>query len=50
MEQYNVDSQDSFIMKFKRLYNNAQKRASKFKHEHGLGKVMSEEMLQELNQ
>ena len=37
-------------MKFKKLYNNAQKRASKLKYKHNLDKIMSEETLQELNQ
>ena len=36
-------------MKFERLYNNAQKRASKLKHEYGLNKVINKKMLQELN-
>ena len=36
-------------MKFERLYNNAQKRASKLKYKHGLDKVISKEMLQKLN-
>ena len=49
IKKYNVDSQDSFIIKFKRLYDNVQKRTSKLKHKHGLNKVMSEEILQKLN-
>ena len=49
IKKHDIDSQDPFIIKFKRLYNNAQKRASKLKHEHSLSKVMSKETLQELN-
>ena len=49
MKKYDVDLQDPFTMKFKRLYNDAQKRANKLKHECGLGKAMSKETLQELN-
>ena len=50
IKKYDIDSQDSFIMKFKRFYNNVQKRASKLKHECSLNKIMSEETLQKLNQ
>ena len=50
MKKYNIDSQNSFIMKFERLYDDAQKRTNKLKHKHDLNKVISEETLQKLNQ
>ena len=45
MKKYNIDSQNSFIMKFERLYDDAQKRTNKLKHKHDLNKVISEETL-----
>ena len=49
MEKHDVDPQDPSTMKFERLYDDAQKRASKLERERGLGKAMGEETLQELN-
>ena len=49
MKKHDVDSQNPSIMKFERLYNNAQKRASKLEHKCGFSKVINKETLQELN-
>ena len=49
MKKHDINSQDPFIMKFERLYNDAQKRASKLKHEYSFNKIMNKEMLLELN-
>ena len=49
IKKHDVDLQDSFTMKFKRLYNNAQKRASKLKYKYDLNKVISKETFQKLN-
>ena len=50
MKKHDVDSQNPFIMKFKRLYNDAQKRTSKLKHECSFSKAMGKETLLKLNQ
>ena len=50
MEKHDINPQDSSIMKFKRLYDNAQKRTSKLKYKYSLSKAIGKETLLELNQ
>src|SRR5436190_11353956 len=50
MKKHDINSQNFFTIKFKKLYDDVQKRASKLKHKHSLNKVMDKEMLQKLNQ
>ena len=50
MKKHDINLQNPFTIKFKRLYDDVQKRTSKLKHEHDLNKVMSKETFQELNQ
>ena len=49
MDKHNVDPQDPVTMVFNRLYEDALKKARKMEREHGLGKMMGEEMIRELN-
>ena len=50
MKKHDVDSQDSTIMIFNRLYKDRLKKAWKMKWEHDLDKKMRKNMLKKLNQ
>jgi len=50
MKKHDIDSQNSAIMIFNRLYKDELKKAQKMKQEHDLNKKMSENMLKKLNQ
>ena len=49
MNKHNIDSQNSMIIKFEKLYNNALKKTWKMEQEHDLEKKMSKDMLKKLN-